>query len=159
MPIPPWMPQLVEVNPWTADTFDLLYAVFQAQLALPVRLTLDGRRVSFFQDMDDGKELMFWHLTHREDKATTSYIPEPQRCARLSWVAAMLSNAHQPEVTRWDYAESNGNVCTYLWLREHDYVVVLKKFPSGDYRLITAHCVDISMKRSTLESKYRKRVV
>jgi hypothetical protein len=159
MPFPIWMPELIEVSPWTADTFTQLYAVFQQELAPPNQLRLDGRKVTFFPDMDDGKEKMFWHLTHREDYATKVLMPELQRCARLSWVASMLSNAHQPEVIRWDYSESNGNLCTYLWLKDHDYVVILKKFPSGDYRLITAHCVDVSIKRSTLESKYKKRIV
>jgi hypothetical protein len=159
MPTPAWLPEVLHVNPWTTDTFDHLYTVFQNQLARRIRLTLDGNNVSYFPDMEDGKEIMFWHLTHRKDKLTKTHIPEPQRCARLNWVATILANAHQPEVTRWDYLESNGNICTYLWLKDEDYVVVLKKFPNGSYRLVTAHCVDLSIKRSTLESKYKKRIV
>jgi hypothetical protein len=158
MPLPTWLPELIEVNPWTIDTFDRLYLVFQREIGTPNQFFFDGRRVCFFPDLDDGKEKMFWHLTHREDYRTKALIPELQRCARMSWLTSMLANAHQPEVWRWDYRESNGNLCTYLWLKDHDYVVILKKFPSGDYRLVTAHCVDISIKKSTLESKYRKKI-
>lgn len=156
MPTPQWLPQIITVSPWTADTFAELAEVYSRTIAT-ADLRINGCRVWYYREVEDGQEVMFWHLTHREDKETGERLPDLQRCSKLSWVAAIIMNAHQPEVTAWDYIESDGNTNTYLWLRDEECLVVLRKYPDGARRLVTAYHVDNGTRRS-LESKYQKRV-
>lgn len=154
--LPSWLPASLTVSPWTATTFQELASVYDSTIS-KADLRLDGLRVWFFRDTDDGQEQMFWHLTHREDKQRAERLPDLPRCAKLSWFAAIIANADQPEVTRWDYLESDRSVNTYLWLRGQDCLVILRKYPDGSHRLITAYHVDTGTRRS-LESKYNKRL-
>ena len=156
MVFPAWLPPLIVVNPWTASTFAELSAIYWEHIQTAT-LSLDGQRVWYYRDVDEsGEEVMFWHLTHREDEFTKVRMPDLPRCAKLGWVAAILANANQPEVTRWDYLESRGVINTYLWLKEHDCLVVLRKYPDGAHRLVTAHHVDVGTRR-TLSKKSEKR--
>ncbi|HEV3040456.1 MAG TPA: hypothetical protein VHA33_22020 [Candidatus Angelobacter sp.] len=154
---PNWLPQMLVVDPWTQNTFDELYAVFTRDFKT-TRPTLNGAEVWFFPEMEDGKECIFWHLTQRDDKHVNDRLPDFARCARLCWIRAIIDNASSPEVLCWDYIESDKSLRTYLWLRNDDYIIVLKKMPNGSHRLITAHCIDYASKRRTLQSKYEKRI-
>jgi hypothetical protein len=158
MPLPNWLPPLLDVSRWTDTTAGQLYEVFIRDFK-GVNLHIDGQRVSHIPDLEeDGKESIFWHLVQREDESTGIRLPDLARCARLPWVAAIISNANQPEVVRWDYRESKGHINTYLWLKEFDYVVILRKFDNGGRRLVTAHCVDGSGTKRTLERKFKNRM-
>lgn len=156
--LPKWLPPLLSVNPWSAGTFEKLYAVFTHDFkeSQPV---YDGHAVWFFSDVEDGKEAIFWHLTHRDDKTAGERMPDFRRCERLPWARPMLDNQGQPEVMAWDYREGDGTIKTYVWLKDYDYLVLMKKYPDGGRRLITAHYVDYSNKRRKLEKKYEKRIV
>lgn len=159
MCLPNWLPEILEVSPWTEDTPDNLYAQFTRDFK-GTRLRIDGEPVHFIPELEnDGKEKIFWHLLERDDKSTGSRLPDLDRCARLPWIAAIICNSNQPEVTKWDYMESSGKVNTYLWLRELDYVVILRKFDNGSRHLVTAHSVDGCGTRRTLESKLKKRQI
>jgi hypothetical protein len=154
MPFPTWLPQCVNVNPWTSTTFEVLAEIYARTIATGA-LRLDNQRVWYYTETDGDHEVMFWHLTHRKNKATGERLPDLARCEKLSWVAAIIANADQPEVTRWDYLESDGNTNTYLWLCQNDCLVLLRKYPDGHYRLITAYHVDSGTRRS-LSGKQRK---
>lgn len=154
---PVWLPLLLAVEPWTPDTFAQLYAVFTRDFKT-TRPTLEGTDVWFFGEMEDGRETIFWHLTHRDDHQLNARLPDIPRCARLCWIRPVIENVADPLVLFWDYTESDKSTRTYLWLKAHDYVIVLKKMPNGSRRLMTAHCIDFNSKRRTLDSKYKKRV-
>ncbi|MGD0155111.1 MAG: hypothetical protein ABSB50_03370 [Terracidiphilus sp.] len=157
MPLPNWLPELFEVNPWTDATFGRLYEIFVRDFK-GVNLRLDGVPVRYFADLDtDGKELIFWYLVSKEDASEGDRLPDFSRCARLPWVAAVISNSNQPEVTKWDFREAKGYVNTYFWLKEFDFVVILRKFKNGSCRLITAFCVEGNGTKRTLESKFQRR--
>lgn len=98
MPLPDWLPSLLETSPWTDATIGQLYESFVRDFR-GVRLTIDGNRVSYIPDLEeDGKEAIFWHLIQKEDKSTGTRLPDIARSARLPWAAAIISNANQPEV-------------------------------------------------------------
>jgi len=61
-------------------------------------------------------------------------------------------------VFAWDYLEGNGNVHTYVWLKDLHFVVIMKKYRNGARRLITSFYVDYDSKRRDLERKYAKRM-
>lgn len=157
MPLPNWLPPLLEVSPWTDATVEQLYESFVRDFK-GARLTIDGGRVSHIPDLEeDGKEAIFWHLIQKEDESTGVRLPDFARSARLPWAAAIISNANQPEVVRWDYTEAKGHINTYLWLKEFDYVVILRRFGNGGRRLVTAHCVDGEGTKRTLDRKFKQR--
>ncbi|MCH7499999.1 MAG: hypothetical protein IH886_08320 [Nitrospinae bacterium] len=81
-----------------------------------------------------------------------------RRCERLTWVKAIIENSNQPEVLEWDYKEGDGSVKTYLWLKNYDFVVIMKKYRDGGRRLITSFYVEYSHTRKNLEKKYNKRL-
>lgn len=155
--LPDWLPPMVSVDPWTQKTFDILYFIFKRDFKdnQPV---YKGHKVWFFPEMEDEKEVIFWHLTHRKDRKTKERLPDPRRCERLPWIRKIIENSKRPEVLVWDYKEGDGSIRTYLWLKDFDFLVLMKKYPDGRQRLITSYYVDYPHKRRRLEKKYKKRI-
>jgi len=159
MNIPPdWLPSMVVVNPWTHDTFDRLYAVFERDFKA-THPVYGGKAVRYFSDVEDGKEVIFWHMTHRKEGLTEERLPDMRRCERLPWVRAIIENSNKREVVAWDYKEADGSIRTYLWLKDFDFLVLMKKYRDGSRRLITSYFIDYPHKRRKLEKKYNKRIV
>jgi hypothetical protein len=175
-PDPAWLPEMVDVNPWVGGaggTYDALYAIFHHDFVAS-KPQYDGRVVWYFPDIDDGRELVFWHLTSREEKpkpvprrmrhvlppppAAVQRFPDLRRSERLPWVRPLIEHAAEAEVWAWDYLEGNGNIHTYVWLRDWDFVVIMKKYPARRRRLITSFYVDSDYKRQDLERKYANRI-
>jgi hypothetical protein len=156
-PLPAWLADLAVVDPWTDNTFADLYDIFTRDFKQS-RPSLDGYEVWFFPELEDGIEKIFWHLTHRDNDAAGERLPDTQRCEKLPWVRCILENVARPEVLFWDYVESDGSTHTYAWLRDYDFVVILKKYRRGIRRLLTAFHIDHESYRRNLRSKYEKRV-
>ena len=126
--------------------------------------------------MDDGREKIFWHLTTREVKPTpiprrkrrfypkdqthtkAERYPDLRRCERLPWVRALIEKTGESEVLAWDYEEWNLTIKTYIWLKDYNFVVIMKKYPDNKRRLITSFYVDKSYKRNDFERKYANRI-
>ncbi len=102
-------------------------------------------------------------VPRRKQRFAASITQQAQRCPdlrrseRLPWVRPMIENSRQPEVIAWDYLEGDGNTHTYIWLEDHDFVVIMKKYPDGRRRLITSFYVDKDRKRQGLGRKYANR--
>jgi hypothetical protein len=154
---PDWLPPIVRVSPWREETFDMLYSIFEQDFKV-TQPVYKGNKVWFFPEIEDEKETIFWHLTHRKNKRTGERLPDLRRCERLSWIRAIIENPEKPEVLDWDYKEGDGSVKTYLWLKDLDFLVLLKKYRDGRRRLITSYHVDYPHKRRRLQNKYMKRI-
>jgi len=154
---PEWLPEPLHLKTWSHDTYDRLYQWFCSEI-LSAPLQYDGSKVWYFPDIEDGREALFWHLTAREDKATGDRIPDLPRCRRLPWLRPLLLNTRRPGVLGWDYLEGDGSTKTYVWLRDYDYVVIMKKYPDGSRRLVTAYCIQYSNERRKLQKKYDGRL-
>ncbi len=136
---PAWLPPIVCVNPWTNETFDFLYAIFRRDFK-ESQPTYDGKAVWFFPEVEDGKEVIFWHMTSRDDRETGERLPDLRRSERLPWARPMIDNCKQPEILAWDYEEGDRTVKTYVWLKGHDFLVLMKRYKDGRRRLITSYC-------------------
>ncbi len=174
---PKWLPEMAQVSPWchsgTGDTYEMLYRIFCRDIKNH-DLKYGRHTVWIFNDLEDGRETLFWHLTSREQKARrvprrkrkfydvdeipAQRLPDPRRSERLPWVKPLIENAEKSEVLAWDYEEGNGSIKTYSWLKDLDFVVIMKKYPDGKRRLITAFYVDSEYKRRDFENKYKKRI-
>ena len=157
-PPPAWLPAILELSPWTLARYDELYAIFEHDLKFG-RPVYDGKEVWFFPEMDDGKETVFWHLTSREDHPTKERNFDFRRSERLPWVRPMLDHAAAPEILAWDYQEDDGSIRTYVWLRDWDFLVLMKKMRNGSRRLITSYWIDYPNKRTKLHKKYEARLI
>lgn len=155
---PNWLPPLIQVSPWNEAVVEQLYAVFRRDFVRSQPQYM-GQVVWFFPEKERGRELLFWHLTEREDPpGSGNRFADFRRCERLCWARAVLDHCDDPAVKAWDYEEGNGDVHTYLWLETLDYVVVMKRYRDGRRRLVTAYWIDYESKRRTLRRKYAGRL-
>lgn len=154
---PVWLPEMFPINPWTEQTFNLLYEIFRRDFK-DSQPTYRGITVWFFPEKDAGKELIFWHLTTRDDKESGERLIDFRRSERLPWARPMLVNADAPEVLDWDYEEGDGTIQTYVWLKDFDYLMILKKYPDGGRRLVTSFWIEYSNMRRKLEKKCNRRI-
>ncbi len=78
-----WLPGKANINPWTEDTYELLYEIFCRDIR-DYDLRYIGNNVWIFPDTEDGKEKVFWHLTTRSSKikrfhaGNEKFYPESQ---------------------------------------------------------------------------------
>jgi hypothetical protein len=154
---PEWLPSMFQVNPWTHDTYDRLYAIFKRDFK-DTQLNYEGHAIWFFPDFDSGKEVIFWHLTSRTDDKTGERLPDFRRSERLPWARPILDNYKKPEILAWDYIEGNLKIHTYVWLKDYDYLIIMKKYKDGTRRLITSYYVDYNHKKKKLLKKYNKKI-
>jgi hypothetical protein len=173
--MPDWLPAMASVNPWTESTYEILYEIFCRDIR-DSSLKYAGHDVWIFRDMEDGKEVIFWHLTSRKKKTEkiprrkrrffpagqeeteTERLPDLRRCERLPWVKPLVEHPDAQEVLAWDYEEGDLAVKTYVWIRDYDFVVIMKKFPDGKRRLITSFYVDSEYTRDDFKKKYANRI-
>lgn len=173
--MPDWLPVIATVNPWTDTTDEMLYELFCRDIR-DHNLRYIGNDVWIFLDTEDGKERIFWHLTTRKSKQKTiprrkrkfypedktytepERLPDLRRCERLPWVKPLIEHPSEPEVLAWDYEEGDRTIKTYIWIKDQDFVVIMKRFPNGKRRLITSFYVDNSFKRKDFVRKYANRI-
>lgn len=176
--MPDWLPALATVDPWTETTYGMLYSIFCHDIR-DNHLLFRGNNVWIYQEKEDGKEKIFWHLTTREDKRQSiprrkeklypppQVTPQPQpperlpdlrRCERLLWVKPLIEHPSDPHVLAWDYEEGDRTIKTYVWLRGYNFVVIMKKYPNGKRRLITSFYVDEEYKEKDFGRKYENRI-
>lgn len=173
--MPDWLPDIACVEPWTQNTYELLYAIFCRDIR-DHDLRYFGNSVWIFLDKEDGREKIFWHLTTRFSKkikiprrkrkfypAGQTHVdegryPDLRRCERLPWIKAIIEKAADQEVLSWDYEEGDLTIKIYIWLKEFDFVVIMKKYPDEKRRLVTSFYVDRSFKRKDFERKYENRI-
>jgi len=70
----------------------------------------------------------------------------------------VLQNASEPEVLHWDHVEGDGATKTYVWLRDHDYIAIMKEYPDGSRRLVTAYWIEYKHEREKLLKKHKRRL-
>jgi len=62
MTYPQWLPELFSVNPWTESTYSDLHHIFIRDF-IDSQPQYQGQAIWFFPEMEDGKHVIFWHLT------------------------------------------------------------------------------------------------
>ena len=72
--LPDWLHELILIEPWTVETFDILYTIFENDFKVS-RPKIDGVDIWFFPEKEDGKETIFWHLTQRKDLKSGERLP------------------------------------------------------------------------------------
>ena len=173
--MPEWLPEKTNVNPWTEDTYEMLYEIFCRDIR-DYDLQYIGNNVWIFPDIEDGKEKVFWHLTTRSGErkkiprrkrkfypegqtdTETERLPDLRRCERLPWVKPLIEHPSASEVLAWDYEEGDQTIKTYIWIKDYDFVVIMKRYPNEKRRLITSFYIDETYKREDFKRKYASRI-
>ncbi len=143
--MPDWLPPQILYSDFNGDWnayLDAIYQCFKKDFLDPVArqaLFYDGQRIALRRHpLVRGKEASFWHLISTGD-IEEERIPDIDRCERISWARALIDNAGDPSIKRFENRRgSNTNIC--LWLECSDYLVVLGK-RSGYLLLLTAYTV------------------
>jgi hypothetical protein len=156
---PEWLPDLVATDGEWDTVIAGLYAVFCRDFR-DGRPRLNGLPVQWDERISaEGFEEAFWHLVTADEHNVGERLFEPERARHLSWCGAVIGNAGDAAVLQWVYREK-GKLRTYLWLRELDYVVVLKGVPPAApqyYFLITAFHVSGDSQRRNMRRRYQER--
>lgn len=159
---PAWLPNLIPVGgDWNA-LLGVLYLVFERDIkngkprvsGVPVWW---DRRLLPGETYEEG----FWHLITKDDREH-GRIPDFRRAERLAWCGAVIANCGDAAVTSWRYLEGNGRPRRYLWLQDHDYVVVLEERATARGAvlvLLTSYHIDGPSGRRSLTRKFEKRIV
>ena len=160
-PMPSWLPGLLSPNGTHAEQIEQLYAVYQNDF-VSSKPHYDGCPVFRNRRIRPGTqhEESFWHFItpgkHKDNNI------DPIRAERLPWAGSILRNWDKAEITRWDYVEGDGDINTYLWIRDADYVMVLERRPDRQYvnvyQLVTAYPIDGEGRKKSLERKFVKRL-
>ena len=103
-------------------------------------------------DLQSGKKQ--WSDIARED---WQLVESEKRCVYCG-SSDNLSRDHLVPKTLRINDEGDGSIDTYLWLRDFDFLVLMKKYREGRRRLITSYFIDYPHKRRKLEQKQRKRI-
>ncbi len=172
--MPDWLPAKFCVDPWKGNTYEILYLIFCRDIR-DSELKYCSYRIWFFPEKEDGKETIFWHLTSREQKKQViprrmrkyhkevnsdekTRFPDLRRSERLPWVKPMVEHPGDSELLCWNYLEGDGSIKTYVWLKDLDFVVIMKKYEDESRRLVTSFYVDSEFKKNDLERKYVNRI-
>jgi hypothetical protein len=155
---PSWLPGLFIVEPWSRELYDRLYSEVFCHDFKSKPIFYRGHAVWFFPEKSRDRELAFVHLTSRRNPATGEREIDPMRSARLPWARPLIEHSTAPEVLAWDFEEDDGSINTYVWLREHDYAIIMRKLGDDSRRLITAYWIEFEHERRKLRRKYERRL-
>ena len=153
--VPGWLPPELILPSDYLDQVDALWKEYNKSIAnAPIQY--DGQAVQFNMNrFDDGKPECFWHLVGQG----TNRSIDPARATRLPWLRAVIEHAADPTVLKWDGPGSGGStLCRYLWLKSHNYFVVLAPGRKGGWFLVTAHYVEGRFRRHDLQKRYDEAV-
>lgn len=154
-----WLPEIICLESFNGDWgnyVEAIYGVFRRDFvdsrplydSLPV--TIDGR-------LENGKEATFWHVTHSYSNLVGERIPELRRCERVCWIRPLIENAllNSEVVLIWN-EKKNKQLRTYLWLKEKDYLTVLRVINSKVAILITAFFIEREHTRNKLLKTFER---
>lgn len=169
---PDWLPDLIPFNGDWDGYVRRLYSIFEAELKnssiqyAGKRVWIDARK-----DSDDayGFEEGFWHLTTKDEiiydrvrrTKRKERVPDFRRAERLTWCRAVIINSSDPRVLCWQYEEEFGQIREYLWLKDHDYVVILRPWETRKFGTVwmitTAYHLDYSNSKENMQLRYESR--
>jgi len=153
--LPSFLPPFLNLDGDWCEVLDNLYKVFRRDfIERPLfyracRVFCDSRKV------DSDKEEAFWHLITKEQGGER--LVDYGRAKRLPWIRPIIENSDRPEIKEWEYLEKGKKVRVYLWVEDHDYVVVLERKGNRCF-LVTAYYVEGESTRRRLRRKYEKRL-
>lgn len=159
MASPSWLPQRILFSQFGGDWerfIQEIYARFQRDFVSDFdagRLQFEGVPLSLRRHpIVRGKEASFWHLVSTGD-IEEERMPDLRRCECIGWARAIIDNACDPAIKRWENTrDGNTNIC--LWLECENYLVVLGK--RNKYVLLLTAYLAEEYRRTRLNREYEE---
>ncbi len=159
--IPDFLPPILDLQGTWEEILERLYTVFSRDFK---KGAVFHRRMRIFYDnrvLPDGcnKEEGFWHVVSRKDRVSGERLIDYLRAERLPWARPTMESSERAEIKVFDYDHGikDIGVRRYIWLDEHDYVLILQKKKKALF-WITAYHVDSEGGRRDLARRYEKRL-
>ncbi len=154
---PSFLPPMLELEGTWEDVLALLYSVFEKDFKKS-KTFHQGKRVLYDGRIlpdGKGKEEGFWHVITKIDYKSKERVPDYDRARRLPWAKPLMESKARAEIMVFDHDEGTKDkgVRRYIWLKEYDYLMILRPSKYGYYWL-TAFYVDFDGMRKSLERKY-----
>lgn len=154
-----WLPEIICLDSFGGDWgryVEAIYDVFRRDFVAS-RPAYHDLTVVIDDRLENGKEAAFWHVTHSYNKVVRERIPELRRCERVCWIRPVIENAlsNSGIVQVWS-EKKNRQLRTYLWLKEMDYLVVLRVTNSKVAVLITAFVAEREHTRNKLLKTFKR---
>jgi hypothetical protein len=165
---PDWLPDTFCVDGEFRTILGQLYSLFYRDF-VETKPRLESMDVFFDRTIKPGEvyEDGFWHLVEREHILGQPRSFDPRRAERLPWCKAAITNCLDEVFVKFWKNEERGQVVCYVWLEQHDYVIilterVLKATTTKPEKKIaflkTAYFVDGESKKRSLRRKYSERL-
>ena len=146
---PDWLPSPLNLRGSYDEDIRELLEVFDRDFINSDNPVVDGRRVIVNNKPDPNWQdlQLTYGLTHMITRGNGLRVMDYDRASKLPWVRAILDNYRQPEVIAF-WAENIKGYRLYLWLEEHDFVVILSPLVgksaslSSESIIVTAYSID-----------------
>jgi len=150
---PSWLPDALRYSDFDGDWEKFLTTVYQTfeHDFKKSRPRYRGFPISYDSKIEDGKEVVFWHLTSQYDKKTRNREMDLRRCERIPWPSPIIKHSQDKQLSAWKNKRGK-EIRILLWLESMDYLVVLKE-SRNTVILLTAYCTDRDHTRNKLRSE------
>jgi len=156
--LPDFLPPKIQISgkAWESVLTEL-YQVFKKDFIEGFKtLYYKKRKVVYDSRIIEGeKEEAFWHVITKNYQKQ-GRLPDYDRAAKLSWVRPIIENHSHPDVVSWSNKERKNKITIYLWLKVHEFVVIMRK-SKNVVVLVTAYEVG-SGYRNKLQKRYEERM-
>jgi len=102
----------------------------------------------------DGKEEIFWHVVTRKNPSTRLREFDNNRASRIEWIKKAIENHTHGEIKLFYFYENNRKIKLYLWVHNHDFLVILQKLGSTESYIVSSFYIDNDRKRDKTQKKY-----
>ncbi len=153
--LPAWLPHPLCYDEFGGNWEDFLNAVYSVfvrdfKLSKP---TFGILPVCIDRSIENGKEVIFWHIIQKDDIAEGGRVPDIRRCEHICWPRPIIEHSKDAVVSMWEdkrKKRTGGRETRILiWLETFDYLIVLAK-RSSFALLVTAFCVEHDAYREKL---------
>ena len=154
-----WLPnELSLLSGNLEDDYDKLFKIFKHDF-IETQLYFHGEKIVYQEAIDHNTPGEyphgFTHLITRKNGGQR--IIDYGRATKLPWVRAIIEHSNDPAIVIIKKTQSSEKYVlvdnTYLWLENHDFLVVLRHITKGFYQgqmLITAYVITESYERKRL---------
>ena len=104
-----------------------------------------------YRPASKGKGFGFWHIIS-EGAVEDDRLPDIKRCARIRWIAWLISNAETNPLISWWENQRGSSTHVVIWIESEDFAVILAK--RNDYYLLkSAYWVKSGRKQDFLQER------
>lgn len=159
---PAWLPAVFDLTGNEPNDIVALDQIFQDAFVNKI-VNYKGHPVKTRMSKNDNYPYQdgFWHsVSYRSEVNRRQRYFDTVRAPKLPWLEATILNHTCTTVKCWSFEEGDGTVQDYIWIEQHDFLVILEdrtKKNNPHYFLTTCFHVD-EFKKKDLNQKFAKRL-